>query len=69
MFTTEEQQAERISTCRACPKYRKQARYLFGLIKLNKEQCIKCTCLIGSKSAWTDSKCPLNKWKLLQTKS
>ena len=65
MFTSIEQQADRLSICRKCPMYRKQARYLFGLVKLDKEQCKKCKCLLEPKTVWTASDCPLKKWNHL----
>ena len=67
MFTTEEQQQTRLELCRKCPKYRKQARYLFGLVKLDKEQCAKCLCLIEPKTVWAASECPLKTWSRLPT--
>lgn len=66
MFITEQEQNERLSICRACPKYREQARYFFGLIKIDKEQCAKCKCLLEPKTAWAASDCPLKKWNALQ---
>jgi len=62
MFTTEEEEDQRLAICFKCESFREKARFFFGLVKVDKPQCAKCKCLLESKVSFKASKCPKNKW-------
>jgi hypothetical protein len=66
-ITSKSERKRRLDICNGCDKYRPNAKFLFGLIKLKgKPQCKACKCLINNLVIFEDIKCShpyFDKWE------
>jgi protein-arginine kinase activator protein McsA len=48
---------DRLAVCHSCEFYFKPTN-----------QCRKCGCIVSAKASLTNSKCPVNKWSIIEIK-